>query len=197
MNEIGGETSIVEAEFKHSKFPFFFALECVDINVTPDKRQILLQEEKLLLAVLKTSLLGMFDSAVNRLDVSQQPLLDGEGEKNASTERASASAVVILCSFVLMHNKKRKGISLESLLPQISGNLFKKTRTTAFSTRGSSAKTQLVAASLFFISRVLKTLILATFARFLIPFIEEGSPGGRPSARSLPSPLCILHRVSC
>nr|KAF6448381.1 PMS1-like protein 2, mismatch repair system component [Rousettus aegyptiacus] len=53
--------------------------ECVDINVTPDKRQILLQEEKLLLAVLKTSLLGMFDSAVNRLDVSQQPLLDGEG----------------------------------------------------------------------------------------------------------------------
>ncbi|XP_039735717.1 mismatch repair endonuclease PMS2 isoform X2 [Pteropus medius] len=53
--------------------------ECVDINVTPDKRQILLQEEKLLLAILKTSLIGMFDSVVNKLDVSQQPLLDGEG----------------------------------------------------------------------------------------------------------------------
>ncbi|NP_001393815.1 mismatch repair endonuclease PMS2 isoform w [Homo sapiens] len=53
--------------------------ECVDINVTPDKRQILLQEEKLLLAVLKTSLIGMFDSDVNKLNVSQQPLLDVEG----------------------------------------------------------------------------------------------------------------------
>ncbi|XP_030652301.1 mismatch repair endonuclease PMS2 isoform X3 [Nomascus leucogenys] len=53
--------------------------ECVDINVTPDKRQILLQEEKLLLAVLKTSLIGMFDSDVNKLNVSQQPPLDIEG----------------------------------------------------------------------------------------------------------------------
>ncbi|XP_076996694.1 mismatch repair endonuclease PMS2 isoform X2 [Tamandua tetradactyla] len=53
--------------------------ECVDINVTPDKRQILLQEEKLLLAVLKTSLIGMFDSDVNKLNVSQQPLLNVEG----------------------------------------------------------------------------------------------------------------------
>ncbi|MBZ3888350.1 Mismatch repair endonuclease PMS2 [Sciurus carolinensis] len=53
--------------------------ECVDINVTPDKRQILLQEEKLLLAILKTSLIGMFDSDVNKLNVSQQPLLDIEG----------------------------------------------------------------------------------------------------------------------
>ncbi|XP_040086967.1 mismatch repair endonuclease PMS2 isoform X2 [Oryx dammah] len=53
--------------------------ECVDINVTPDKRQILLQEEKLLLAVLKTSLIGMFESDVNKLQVSQQPLLDAEG----------------------------------------------------------------------------------------------------------------------
>ncbi|XP_054425074.1 mismatch repair endonuclease PMS2 [Pteronotus mesoamericanus] len=54
--------------------------ECVDINVTPDKRQILLQEEKLLLAVLKTSLIGMFDSDVSKLSISQQPLLDVEAE---------------------------------------------------------------------------------------------------------------------
>lgn len=53
--------------------------ECVDINVTPDKRQILLQEEKLLLAVLKTSLMGMFDSDANKLSVNQQPLLNVEG----------------------------------------------------------------------------------------------------------------------
>ncbi|KAG8145658.1 hypothetical protein E2320_012142 [Naja naja] len=45
---------------------------CVDINVTPDKRQILLQEEKLLLAILKTSLMAMFGADVNKLVVNQK-----------------------------------------------------------------------------------------------------------------------------
>ncbi|XP_065540429.1 mismatch repair endonuclease PMS2 [Lathamus discolor] len=52
--------------------------ECIDINVTPDKRQILLQEEKLLLAILKTSLMKMFGSDVNKLHVNQK-LLDAAG----------------------------------------------------------------------------------------------------------------------
>ncbi|XP_025778930.1 mismatch repair endonuclease PMS2 [Puma concolor] len=71
--------------------------ECVDVNVTPDKRQILLQEEKLLLAVLKTSLIGMFDGDLNKLNVSQQPLLGIEASEKlpeldrrpADTERSS------------------------------------------------------------------------------------------------------------
>lgn len=46
--------------------------ECVDVNVTPDKRQILLQEEKLLLAILKTSLVQMYNSDVNKLNVNQK-----------------------------------------------------------------------------------------------------------------------------
>lgn len=46
--------------------------------MTPDKRQILLQEEKLLLAILKTSLLEMFGSDVNKLNVNQN-LLDIAG----------------------------------------------------------------------------------------------------------------------
>ncbi|XP_036913734.1 mismatch repair endonuclease PMS2 isoform X2 [Sturnira hondurensis] len=53
--------------------------ECVDINVTPDKRQILLQEERLLLAALKTSLMGMFDGDASRLSASPQPLVGVEG----------------------------------------------------------------------------------------------------------------------
>ncbi|NXQ60761.1 PMS2 endonuclease, partial [Anthoscopus minutus] len=52
--------------------------ECVDINVTPDKRQILLQEEKFLLAILKTSLMEMFSNDVNKLNVNQK-LLDISG----------------------------------------------------------------------------------------------------------------------
>ncbi|XP_053550956.1 mismatch repair endonuclease PMS2 [Bombina bombina] len=52
--------------------------ECVDINVTPDKRQILLQEEKLLLAILKTSLNAMYGSDVNKLNVNQT-VMDAAG----------------------------------------------------------------------------------------------------------------------
>ncbi|KAK9393142.1 mismatch repair endonuclease PMS2 [Crotalus adamanteus] len=71
---------------------------CVDINVTPDKRQILLQEEKLLLAILKTSLMGMFGTDVNKL-VLNQKLIDLEGnlksvpqnEKEASPLETSTS----------------------------------------------------------------------------------------------------------
>ncbi|XP_052024690.1 mismatch repair endonuclease PMS2 isoform X3 [Apodemus sylvaticus] len=79
--------------------------ECVDINVTPDKRQILLQEEKLLLAVLKTSLIGMFDGDANKLNVNQQPLLDVEGnlvkprtagiEKPVSGKRDSSPSLTV------------------------------------------------------------------------------------------------------
>ncbi|NXG34863.1 PMS2 endonuclease, partial [Dromaius novaehollandiae] len=69
--------------------------ECVDINVTPDKRQILLQEEKLLLAILKTSLIEMFGSDVNKLDVNQK-LLDVAGRINAKCEKTEKAQVEML-----------------------------------------------------------------------------------------------------
>uniref|UniRef100_A0A7M4ECB8 Mismatch repair endonuclease PMS2 n=1 Tax=Crocodylus porosus TaxID=8502 RepID=A0A7M4ECB8_CROPO len=59
--------------------------ECVDINVTPDKRQILLQEEKVLLAILKTSLMDMFGSDVNKLNINQK-LLDIAGRSNLNSK---------------------------------------------------------------------------------------------------------------
>jgi len=36
----------------------------VDVNVTPDKRQILLEHEKSLLATVKASLMNIFESVV-------------------------------------------------------------------------------------------------------------------------------------
>lgn len=47
--------------------------ECVDVNVTPDKRQIFLQEEKLLLAILKTSLIAMYEGGVNKISLNYTP----------------------------------------------------------------------------------------------------------------------------
>ncbi|CAM9515028.1 unnamed protein product [Bubo scandiacus] len=69
--------------------------ECVDINVTPDKRQILLQEEKLLLAILKTSLMEMFGSDVNKLNVNQK-LLDIAGNLKTLPEETEKPRVEIL-----------------------------------------------------------------------------------------------------
>ncbi|NXI93415.1 PMS2 endonuclease, partial [Psophia crepitans] len=69
--------------------------ECVDINVTPDKRQILLQEEKLLLAILKTSLVELFGSDVNKLNVNQK-LLDIAGNLKTLPEETEKPRVEVL-----------------------------------------------------------------------------------------------------
>lgn len=51
-----------------------FVSDRVDVNVTPDKRQIFLQEEKLLLAILKTSLVAMYDTGVNKISFNHTNL---------------------------------------------------------------------------------------------------------------------------
>ncbi|XP_044034890.1 mismatch repair endonuclease PMS2 isoform X2 [Siniperca chuatsi] len=61
--------------YNRHQYPFValniaVASECVDVNVTPDKRQIFLQEEKLLLAILKTSLINMYEAGVNKISLN-------------------------------------------------------------------------------------------------------------------------------
>ncbi|XP_065065360.1 mismatch repair endonuclease PMS2-like isoform X1 [Rhopilema esculentum] len=65
--------------FNRHQNPFVFLdinlkTDMVDVNLTPDKRQIFIENEKLLLAVLKSSLLKMFsDSAGNyQMNMTQQ-----------------------------------------------------------------------------------------------------------------------------
>uniref|UniRef100_A0A3P8RK93 Mismatch repair endonuclease PMS2 n=1 Tax=Amphiprion percula TaxID=161767 RepID=A0A3P8RK93_AMPPE len=65
--------------YNRHQYPFValniaVASECVDVNVTPDKRQIFLQEEKLLLAILKTSLISMYEAGVNKISLNYTPL---------------------------------------------------------------------------------------------------------------------------
>ncbi|KAG7491853.1 hypothetical protein MATL_G00007990 [Megalops atlanticus] len=61
--------------FNRHQYPFValnitVASDCVDVNVTPDKRQIFLQEEKLLLAILKSSLIAMYEGGVNKISLT-------------------------------------------------------------------------------------------------------------------------------
>ncbi|XP_041671276.1 mismatch repair endonuclease PMS2 [Cheilinus undulatus] len=65
--------------YNRHQYPFValnitVASECVDVNVTPDKRQIFLQEEKLLLAILKTSLINMYETGVNKISLNYTPI---------------------------------------------------------------------------------------------------------------------------
>ena len=52
--------------------PFFF-VDLVDVNVTPDKRQVFLQQEKLLLATVKSSLKAMYDPGSSSYETNQKP----------------------------------------------------------------------------------------------------------------------------
>ncbi|NXC23969.1 PMS2 endonuclease, partial [Campylorhamphus procurvoides] len=82
--------------------------ECVDINVTPDKRQILLQEEKFLLAILKTSLMEMFGSDVNKLNVNQK-LLDIAGNLKKTLPEETEKSLVEMLSDSETENPSSQG----------------------------------------------------------------------------------------
>ncbi|KAM3833997.1 mismatch repair endonuclease PMS2-like [Diretmus argenteus] len=88
--------------YNRHQYPFValniaVASECVDVNVTPDKRQIFLQEEKLLLAILKTSLIAMYEVGVNKISLNHTPSTSKNGALSlnicgvwAATQRSEA-----------------------------------------------------------------------------------------------------------
>ncbi|XP_063076666.1 mismatch repair endonuclease PMS2 [Engraulis encrasicolus] len=93
--------------YNRHQYPFValnitVASECVDVNVTPDKRQIFLQEEKLLLATLKSSLIAMFETGVNKISLTNhpapsvsrlvQPFYTAESRDTAASEEVSGDA---------------------------------------------------------------------------------------------------------
>ncbi|EDO34014.1 predicted protein [Nematostella vectensis] len=63
--------------YNRHQFPFVMLdislkRDAVDVNVTPDKRQVFLQQETLLLATLRTSLIKMFDPGTSTYEVNQK-----------------------------------------------------------------------------------------------------------------------------
>ncbi|XP_047465112.1 mismatch repair endonuclease PMS2 [Mugil cephalus] len=101
--------------YNRHQYPFValniaVASECVDVNVTPDKRQIFLQEEKLLLAVLKTSLITMYEAGVNKISLNYTP--------TASTNAASSERVILSNEI-----KPDPGEDVQTVTPKTSINL--------------------------------------------------------------------------
>ena len=63
--------------------------DLVDVNVTPDKRQVFLQQEKLLLATIKSSLKAMYDPGTSNYETNQKPFTQMKlsfAKRNSSTE---------------------------------------------------------------------------------------------------------------
>jgi DNA mismatch repair protein PMS2 len=52
--------------------------ESVDVNITPDKRQVLLQNERFLCALVKKSLTVLYESSPACLPLAPHPLQVGE-----------------------------------------------------------------------------------------------------------------------
>ncbi|XP_070579403.1 mismatch repair endonuclease PMS2-like isoform X2 [Ptychodera flava] len=90
--------------YNRHQYPFVvmdisLAKEGVDVNVTPDKRQILLQEEKTLLAIIKTSLMKMYEPRSSVYAINQKPsalvksaslsAMFGRGQSNSSSSNGS------------------------------------------------------------------------------------------------------------
>ncbi|CAL8283710.1 unnamed protein product [Merluccius merluccius] len=87
--------------YNRHQYPFValnisVASDCVDVNVTPDKRQIFLQEEKLLLAILKTSLMAMYESGVNKISLHTSSTLSNNGLKSVHPRPDSEQRQVVL-----------------------------------------------------------------------------------------------------
>ncbi|XP_061455638.1 mismatch repair endonuclease PMS2 [Rhineura floridana] len=103
--------------------------ECVDINVTPDKRQILLQEEKLLLVILKTSMMGMFGSDVNKLIINQILPDVKENFKKALQEEAETPALEMPCGSLPQNlsRKEQTAVTVAKLRESFSLHQIKKT----------------------------------------------------------------------
>ena len=66
----------------------------MDVNVTPDKRQILIQQERVLLTVVKANLLKLFESMAGQYDLSQVPPLSQGGVSSGSGVAASTAPLV-------------------------------------------------------------------------------------------------------
>ncbi|XP_056221252.1 mismatch repair endonuclease PMS2 isoform X1 [Seriola aureovittata] len=119
--------------YNRHQYPFValniaVASECVDVNVTPDKRQIFLQEEKLLLAILKTSLISMYEAGVNKISLNYTPM------PSSNATSASDLRQVVPCN----ENMPEPGEAVEPLIQSPKSSLNLASLKAAFSSHHSS-----------------------------------------------------------
>ncbi|XP_033840903.1 mismatch repair endonuclease PMS2 [Periophthalmus magnuspinnatus] len=128
--------------YNRHQYPFValsitVASECVDVNVTPDKRQIFLQEEKLLLAIIKTSLINTYEAGVNKISLNFT-------HKPATSVLSSPEPQVVPSDGNLPESGEESDLVIQS--PKSSLNLA--SLKAAFSSHHSSAKSACVSGNI-------------------------------------------------
>lgn len=88
--------------YNRHQYPFValniaVASECVDVNVTPDKRQIFLHEEKLMLAIVKSSLIAMYETGVNKISLNSMTFLTNNSLKAVQSSSQSERSQEVPC----------------------------------------------------------------------------------------------------
>ncbi|KAJ3662971.1 hypothetical protein Zmor_007285 [Zophobas morio] len=124
----------VYKQYNHSQYPFIYlnilTKSClVDVNVTPDKRQVFLEKEKLLLAAIKASLIEAFKNfpssyKMQNLDLTQNTSVKDflETKTNARGLKRSSTDGELKKGSILQKFKKRSKTEndKDELSPQTS-----------------------------------------------------------------------------
>ena len=90
----------------------------VDVNVTPDKRQVFLQQEKLL-ATVKSSLKAMYDPGTSNYETNQKPFTQMKlsfAKRNSSAERDATPFSKSIKEKLLLAAKLSKNKEMSSIL---------------------------------------------------------------------------------
>ncbi|CAC5423269.1 PMS2 [Mytilus coruscus] len=82
-------------QYNRHQYPFValsitIQKESVDVNVTPDKRQVFIENEKILLAVIKTSLTEMFEPTASVYNVNTLQILGNKVKTSPFKQRESS-----------------------------------------------------------------------------------------------------------
>lgn len=115
-------------QFNRHQYPFVLLniksekLENVDVNVTPDKRLIFLENEKLLLATIKSCLLERFESTPSTFKIYQSLPLATKLDNRPARENEHQSAKGEENTEKMDPISSKKGVSVAKLRTMFGGN---------------------------------------------------------------------------
>ncbi|XP_044735289.1 mismatch repair endonuclease PMS2 [Chrysoperla carnea] len=105
INKLTRLVNDVYHQFNNSQYPFVLLnikvnTSMVDVNVTPDKRKLFMENENLLLATIKSSLLNMFRKNITCFDTSNLNIKD-DGIKRGIKRNNQEESQMSMKSFVM------------------------------------------------------------------------------------------------
>lgn len=120
LDRIMKQVNEVYHQFNNHQYPFVFlninvTKGSVDINVTPDKRKVFLTEEKLLLALIKASILHLFEKIPSTFSYNNVSIICNKSLKHSESIRPNLNK---FDSWRHKSDGKRKSDCLDEIVPK-------------------------------------------------------------------------------